>query len=300
MARDPATGQLGVAVQTGFFGTGTVAPWAEAGVGAVATQGWAEVSFGPRALAMLRDGHSASESLHSLLVDDPRREQRQLAIVDANGNVAAFTGEHCVRAAGHVTDEAVSAQANMVEGDTTWSAMVAAYTRASGELDSRLVAALGAAEEEGGDLRGRQSACMIIVPGDRGAPPWGRVIDLRVDDHDDPIAELARLSRRRRAFGMCIHANELMMQGDIEGARTEHSRVDALEPGEPQFWFWRALTLAQAGEPEQARQLMRQASAAGGRWEELLERLVAADLLPQTDLLLETFLADPLRDQASG
>ena len=134
---------------------------------------------------------------------------------------------------------------------------------------------------------------MIVVPGNSGSPPWDRVIDLRVDDHDDPIAELARLSRRRRAFGMCIYANELMMRGDIEAARAGHSRVDELESGEPQFWFWRALTLAQAGEPEQARQLMRHASAAGGQWEELLERLVAADLLPQTDLLLETFLGDP-------
>ena len=232
VARDPTTGQLGVAVQTGFFGTGTVAPWAEAGVGAVATQGWAEVSFGPRALAMLREGCDASEALNALLDADSRREQRQLAIVDTHGNVATFTGEQCVRAAGHMTGEGVSAQANMVERDTTWPAMIVAYAEKNGDLGSRLVAALEAAQTQGGDLRGRQSACMLVVSGSPEAPAWERLIDLRVDDHVDPLSELARLTRRQRAFQLCLHAGELMMQGDIAGARAEHMRVNELEPGE--------------------------------------------------------------------
>ena len=203
VARDPGTGSFGIAVQSHFFGVGRIVPWAEPGVGAVATQAFAEVSYGPLGLDLMRAGRSAPEALAQLVQDDPGADTRQVAMVDAGGNVAAHTGARCVAAAGDSAGDQVTAQANMVDRDSCWPAMVAAYTSASGGLAGRLLAALDAAENEGGDVRGRQSAAILIVAGAPTPRPWESVLlDVRVDDHPDPVIEIARLARYSEAYDL--------------------------------------------------------------------------------------------------
>src|SRR5262249_32584870 len=198
VARDPATGEFGVAVQTRYFGVGSVVPWAEPGVGAVATQSFAEVSYGPQGLALMRDGIPAARALDRLRGEDAGEATRQVAMVDADGGVAVFTGTSCVAEAGSETGDAVTAQANMMERATVWGAMVRAYGGSGGDLAERLMAALRAAEGEGGDMRGRQSAALLVVPGE--GDPWARRFDIRVDDHTDPVGELDRLLVLGRAY----------------------------------------------------------------------------------------------------
>jgi uncharacterized Ntn-hydrolase superfamily protein len=200
VARDAATGQMGVAVQSCYFAVGTAAPWGEAGVGVVATQAFASADYGPDGLALLREGMEPHDALAQLLESDPGRELAQVALLDARGRVATHTGAACIGAAGHLTSEGVSVQANMMTNETVWPAMLDAYDRGEGDLAARLLAALEAAEAAGGDIRGRQSSALLVVAGERVNKPWhGRLFDLRVEDHPAPVTELARLARLRRA-----------------------------------------------------------------------------------------------------
>ncbi|MBA3235448.1 MAG: DUF1028 domain-containing protein, partial [Chloroflexi bacterium] len=181
VARDPATGELGVAVQTRWPFVGETVPWAEPGVGAVATQSFAEKRYGPLGLERMRAGASAPDALAALLAEDDDREVRQIGMVDGQGRSASFTGSRCVFAAGQITSDGVAIQANMMERPTVWPAIADAFGRASGDLADRLVTALRAAESEGGDVRGRQSAALVVVPAD--GPAWARRFEVRVDDH---------------------------------------------------------------------------------------------------------------------
>jgi uncharacterized Ntn-hydrolase superfamily protein len=200
VARDPVTGEMGVAVQSCYFSVGTVVPWAEAGVGVVATQSFVDPSYGPLGLELLRRGKSAPEALPALVAVDPEAAHRQVAMIDSTGRVAVHTGSQCIPAAGHCLGEQVSAQANLMRKDTVWGAMIAAFTKTVGDLAARLLAALEAAEEQGGDLRGRQSVAMLIVAARATGKPWiDRVVDLRVEDHPDPVNELKRLLELKRA-----------------------------------------------------------------------------------------------------
>ncbi len=194
VARDPETGNLGVAVQSHWFSVGTVVTWAESGVGAIATQAFAEPAYGPRGLALMRLGVDPATALAALTGADPDRSRRQVALVDTGGRVAVHTGYQCIEAAGHVTAEGVSCQANMMRGPSVWPAMLEAYHESRGDLADRLMAALDAAEAAGGDLRGRQSAAMLVVNATSSGQPWrDRIVDLRVDDAADPLSELRRL-----------------------------------------------------------------------------------------------------------
>jgi uncharacterized Ntn-hydrolase superfamily protein len=200
VARDAATGQMGVAVQSCYFAVGAAVPWGEAGVGVVATQAFASADYGPDGLALLRDGIASHEALAQLLESDPGRELSQVALLDARGHVATHTGAACIGSAGHLTADGVGVQANMMTNDTVWPAMLDAYQRGEGDLAARLLAALEAAEAAGGDIRGRQSSALLVVAGERTNKPWhGRLFDLRVEDHPAPVTELARLVRLRRA-----------------------------------------------------------------------------------------------------
>ena len=194
VARDPATGALGVAGQTCVMSVGATVTWAEAGVGAIATQSMAEISFGPRGLDLMRGGASAADALAELVASDDDAETRQVGVIDASGHGAAFTGKMCLRDAGHVIGDGFTTQANMMLRDTVWDAMARAYVASSGPLAYRLLAALSAAQAEGGDLRGQQSAAMLIVEGARAdKPAHGKLLDVRVDDAPEPLAELRRL-----------------------------------------------------------------------------------------------------------
>ena len=291
VARDPATGQLGVAVQSHYFSVGSIVAWAEPGVGAVATQSFAEPAYGPRGLALIRAGRSAAGALGELIDADPGEAVRQVAIVDAAGRVAVHTGRRCIPEAGHRVGQQVSAQANMMRRDTVWHAMIEAYEAAEGDLALRLLAALDAAEAEGGDVRGRQSAAIVVVDGRRSDEPWRhRPVDLRVDDHPDPLPELRRLLELRRAYDRVERAEELALAGDLPGALAEYEQASEDVPDNTEFLFWRGVTLAGVGRVDEARDFLARAYAANDGWAELLRRLVDVGLIPDDPELVGQLL----------
>jgi uncharacterized Ntn-hydrolase superfamily protein len=282
VARDPKTGDLGVAVQSHWFSVGSVVPWAEAGVGAVATQSFVKASYGPLGLALLRSGKSAQQALNELLALDPRADVRQVAIVDAKGGVAVHTGAHCIAKAGHHPGAGYSAQANLMLRETVWDAMGHAYESAEGDLAARLLAALDAAQREGGDIRGRQSAAILIVRGTSTGHVWeDRLVDLRVEDSTDPVAELTRLVKLHRAYDH-MNAGDLAVEHkDVDGAAREYGMAEALVPDSAEMLFWHAIAMAGAGRIDAARPLMARAYGADSNWRILLGRLPASGLLDE-------------------
>lgn len=289
VARDPSTGDLGVAVQSHWFAVGAQVAWAEAGVGVVATQSFTDPSYGALGLQLMRSGKTAPEALAALIAIDPNENVRQVAMVDRFGNVASHTGKKCIAAAGHRQGEGFSAQANMMEKDTVWDAMAKAYAEAKGELPDRLLAALAAAQAEGGDIRGQQSAALLIVPGD-GKTPWAKKISLRVDDNPAPLAELARLLKVQRAYQHMNAGDDLMTRNDLPGALAEYATAAGMYPEMTEIRYWQALTLALAGKLDEALPIFRQVFAEEPRWRELTPRLVAAGILPDDPQLLARIL----------
>ncbi|HET9780908.1 MAG TPA: DUF1028 domain-containing protein [Candidatus Dormibacteraeota bacterium] len=282
VARDNKTGELGVAVQSHFFQVGPVVPWAIAGVGAVATQSNVNISFGPLALEYMRNGYTATQALKALLAGDDQPEGRQVAIVDAAGNVAVYTGPKSIPAAGHRSGEGFSVQANLMEKDTVWDAMYDAYLATDAPLAERMMAALEAAEKEGGDIRGRQSAAMLVVTGTPTGRSWAdRVIDLRVDDAVDPNSELRRLLRIKRAYASLGGWEKQLASGDEASARAALDHAIATAPDMVEIAFWGGLGLAQAGKLDEGCELMMRAVRKDRRWIETVNRLVAADLVSQ-------------------
>ncbi len=271
VARDPATGELGVAVQSHWFSVGPIVPWAWPGVGAVATQANAEISYGPRGLELMAGGASAPEALETLLSEDPGRASRQVAMVDAAGAVAAHTGEACMTFAGDIQSDAVSCQANIMASERVWSAMLEAFDGADGALTKRLLAALDAGEVAGGDIRGRQSAAILVVPADGNR--WDTVISLRVEDHPDPLPELARLQRLHEAYTLAGRADQLVGQGRHDEAATLYLKASELAPESHELRFWAGLGAAQAGDMDAALTHVCAAIAAQPGWRELLPRL---------------------------
>ncbi|HEX9660611.1 MAG TPA: DUF1028 domain-containing protein, partial [Rhodothermales bacterium] len=226
VARDSVTGEMGVAVQSHWFSVGPIVPWAEAGVGAVATQSFVEVSYGPLGLELMRAGRTADQALAALVSTDQGEAVRQVAMVDAGGNVSAHTGSSAIFAAGHQVGAGYSAQANLMENPTVWGAMAHAYETTEGDLADRMLAALEAAEGEGGDIRGRQSAAILIVGAERMANSWeGRTFDLRVEDHPDPVGELKRLVQLQRAYLKLNEGDGWVVKGDIPMALESYSEA---------------------------------------------------------------------------
>jgi uncharacterized Ntn-hydrolase superfamily protein len=277
-ARDPGTGELGVAVQSHWFSVGQIVPWAQAGVGAVANQSVPEPALGPRILELLRDGAGAAEALERVLEGDEGLDFRQLAIVDAVGEVAVHTGDGCIPHAGHQIGHGFSCQANMMAAPTVPAAMARAFESASGPLAERLVAALRGAEGEGGDLRGRQSAALLVVGAE--GESWQRAIDLRVEDHADPVTELDRLLRLQRAYDAADRADQLAAEGRHDEAAGRYERAAQLAPESDELLFWAGLGAAQGGDLETGVERIRAAIDRGGpRWRELLDRL-SEDIAP--------------------
>jgi len=288
VAHDPATGELGVAVQSHWFSVGPIVPWAEAGVGAVATQSFVEPSYGPLGLALMRAGKSAPEALKALVAADEGREVRQVAMIDARGRVAAHTGKNCIAAAGHHTGENYSVQANLMDKNTVWPAMARAFEAASGDLTDRLLAALEAAEREGGDIRGRQSAAIIVVRGESTGRSWqDRVVDLRVEDHPTPVEELKRLVRVHRAYKHMDAGDGCAAAKDWDCATREYGAAEKILPEQVEVVFWHAVTLASNGRVEEALPLFKRVFAREPKWAELVDRLPAAELLPANPELIQ-------------
>jgi uncharacterized Ntn-hydrolase superfamily protein len=288
VARDADTGELGVAVQSHWFSVGAGVLWAEPGVGAVATQSYLEPSYGPLGLGLMRSGKSAEQALAALLAADPHPDVRQVGMVDAQGRVATHTGENAIDHWCHVAGDGYTVQANLMWKPTVCEAMVRGYEGAEGDLADRLLAALHAAEAEGGDIRGRQSAALLVVSGDRAAPAWGgRLFDLRVEDHPEPLAELERLVKVARAYRLMNRGDELMADGDIDGASRAYGAASELVPDNHETYFWHAVTLASAGRTDEALPLFAKAFELWPRWRELVTRLPQAGLLPDDPALLE-------------
>ena len=282
VARDPGSGDLGVAVQSAYFTVGPVVPWAESGVGAVATQSLVNVAFGPLGLELLRAGLTPDQAIASLLAGDTEPDGRQVAIVDAHGRAAAHTGARAIPAAGHRVGDGYSCQANLMEKDTVWGAMAVAFEASEGQdLPDRLIEALRAAEREGGDIRGRQSAALVVVTGHPTGRPWDdRLIDLRVDDHADPVEELARLVRIKRAFVTAAGGGRVLSTGREDDTKRIRLEALAIAPDQVQIRFMAGLAHAQAGEWEEALGLLRTVLESEPRFREALRRMDSVGRVP--------------------
>jgi uncharacterized Ntn-hydrolase superfamily protein len=292
VARDSKTGELGVAVQSHWFSVGAMVPWAEAGVGAVATQSFVDPAYGKLGLDLMRAGRSAPDALRSLLAGDPEREVRQVAMIDSAGRVLAHTGTKNIAAAGHAVGATYSVQANMMANDRVWPAMAKAFESASGDLAERMLAALEAAEREGGDIRGRQSAALVVVAAKSTGKTWlDRLFDLRIDDHHDPLPELRRLLRLQRAYNFMNQGDLAVERKDNEGALRAYRAATEIEPAHPEMVYWHAVALVGMGRVDESLPLFKKAFAAGANWRTLTQRLPAAGLLPKDPKVLAQILA---------
>jgi uncharacterized Ntn-hydrolase superfamily protein len=271
VAFDPDTGELGVAVQSHWFSVGSLCPWARPGIGAVATQSVVEPAHGPHTLDRIERGDDAQTALTAVLAEDALAAVRQVGVVDAHGRVAVHTGSGCIPAAGHATGEHWTCQANMMARATVPDAMADAFVQASGDLAERLMTALDGAEAQGGDVRGRQSAALIVVPAH--GEPWHARADLRVEDHTDPLAELRRLLGLRRAYELAGEADELMGEGRAGEAAGRYVRASELAPESDELLFWAGLAIAQSGDVPAGADAVRRAATVNPGWLTLLERL---------------------------
>jgi uncharacterized Ntn-hydrolase superfamily protein len=292
VARDPATGEMGVAVQSHWFSVGSMVTWAEAGVGAIATQAMVNVSYGPEGLQLLKEGKDAQTALMLLTDKDEQSEIRQAAIVDVQGNIATHTGEKCIAAAGHYTGEHFSVQANMMLNDKVWPAMAKTFESTGGSLSQRMLAALQAGQDAGGDVRGMQSAAILIVGGEKVDAPWqGIKMDLRVEDHPTPVAELKRLVILHEAYDLMNTADEKIANNDYANAKELYFQAKQLAPDNLEINFWHAVALAEIGQLEDAFPLFKQVFAKDPNWAVLLERLPEVDLFSKDDEVMKKILA---------
>jgi uncharacterized Ntn-hydrolase superfamily protein len=280
VAIDKKSGEMGVAVQSHWFSVGSIVTWAEAGVGVVATQAFVEVSYGPLGLALMKGGKSPQQALKSLLATDPRPEVRQVAMLDVRGRVAAHTGRRCVPEAGHVTGRGMSAQGNIMRNRRVWRAMASAFKKSRGSLAARLLVALESGERAGGDLRGRQSAALLVVKTGGNGMPWqAKVVDLRVEDNPQPLVELRRLLRIREAFVHADSGDALMEKGDVRRAQERYRRSAELYPENPELRFWEAVTMLNHGEIKEGSAVMKSVFRKNMDLKTLLKRLPEVGLL---------------------
>ena len=291
VAHDPATGQLGVAVQSHWFSVGVLVPWAKAGVGAVATQSFVKVEYGPDGLKLMEQGFTAGQALKKLVSTDDGEAVRQVAMIDIHGNVAAHTGKRCIYAAGDQQGKNYSVQANLMEHETVWPAMAEAFESSSGDLADRMMAALTAAEAKGGDIRGKQSAAMLIVTGEPTGIPWkDKVLDLRIDDHPEPLQELQRLIRVHRAYQHANKGDLYVEHKEIEKALIEYKKAAKYYPENPELPYWSAVTLADIGRVKEALPIFRDVFSREPRLRTLIPRLVKSGLLPENRDLIDQII----------
>jgi len=292
VARDPDTGELGVAVQSHWFSVGPIVPWAEAGVGAVATQSFVDPSYGKNGLDLMRGGVSAPDALKQLLAKDEGREVRQVGMIDAHGRVDAWTGKNDIQAAGHIVGKNFSAQANLMLNNNVWPAMARAFEHTKGDLAERMLAALDAAQAAGGDIRGRQSAAIIVVTGKPTGLPWkDRIFDLRVDDSPQPLIELRRLVRLQRAYNHMNAGDLAVEKKDNEGALREYGAAEKLVPTSAEMIYWHAVALVNMGRIDESLPLFRRAFAIDRNWITLTPRLPKSGLLPDDPKVIKRIVS---------
>ena len=288
VARDPATGELGVAVQSHWFSVGPIVAWAEAGVGAVATQSFVDPSYGKNGLELMRGGKSAPDTLKELLAKDEARDVRQVAMIDAQGRVDAWTGKSDIQAAGHTVGTNFSVQANLMLNDKVWPAMARAFESTKGDLADRMLAALDAAQAVGGDIRGKQSAALVVVTGKPTGQAWkDRTFDLRVDDSAEPLKELRRLVTLQRAYNHMNAGDLAVEKKDNEGALREYSAAEKLVPDNAEMIYWHAVALVNMGRVDESLPLFRKVFAMDNNWRTLTPRLPKSGLLPDDPAIIQ-------------
>ncbi|HEU4869708.1 MAG TPA: DUF1028 domain-containing protein [Pyrinomonadaceae bacterium] len=292
VARDPDTGELGVAVQSHWFSVGPIVAWAEAGVGAVATQSFVDPSYGKNGLDLMRAGKSAPDTLKELLGKDDAKEVRQVAMIDAQGRVEAWTGRNDIQAAGHIVGKNFSVQANLMLNEKVWPAMARAFENTKGDLADRMLAALDAAQAAGGDIRGRQSAALIVVTGKPTGQAWkDRTFDLRVDDSPQPLQELRRLVTLQRAYNHMNAGDLAVEKKDNEGALREYSAAEKLVPDNAEMIYWHAVALVNMGRVDESLPLFRKVFAMDRNWITLTPRLPKSGLLPDDPKVIERIVS---------
>ena len=292
VARDPDTGELGVAVQSHWFSVGPIVAWAEAGVGAVATQSFVDPSYGKNGLELMRGGKSAPDTLKELLAKDEGREVRQVAMIDAQGRVDAYTGKNDIQAAGHIVGKNFSVQANLMLNDKVWPAMARAFESAKGDLADRMLAALDAAQAAGGDIRGKQSAALLVVTGKPTGMAWkDRTFDLRVDDSAEPLVELRRLVKLQRAYSHMNAGDLAVEKKDNEGALREYGAAEKLVPDNAEMIYWHAVALVNMGRVDESLPLFRRVFAMDKNWITLTPRLPKSGLLPDDPKLIQRIVS---------
>ncbi len=298
VAYDPENQQFGVAVQSHYFNVGGGVPWAEPGIGAVATQSVVDPSYGPLGLALIRAGKTANQSLEGLIASDPDADLRQVAMIDSKGNVATHTGSKCIPMAGHKQGECYSVQANLMLKDTVWDAMAHAYENSSGDLAERMMSSLEAAENEGGDIRGKQSASLLVVSSQLDPSPWkGRIFDLRVADHPEPLKELRRLLSVSRAYDHYGDAAKILGEEDLDQSKLELADNEfqkaALTPemaDNPELVFWYAVELVNVDQLDAALPFFKKVFDIDPIWRDLIPRLVQSELLPDDEKLIKKII----------
>ena len=300
VARDPATGEMGVAVQSHYFSVGPVVPWAEAGVGAVATQSLVLVDYGPNGLALMRQGLTAQQALDSLVKADPHNEGRQVAMVDAKGNVATYSGKNCIPFAGHKGGAQYSCQANLMASDKVWPAMSEAFEKAQGDLAERMMQALEAGQRAGGDIRGMQSAAILIVKGQSTGKPWAdKVMDLRVEDDAQPLKELRRLMKLRRAYDLEDRGDNFISEKKPEEALKAYEEASKLAPEVVELNFWAAVSMYSNGREKEALKLFREVFSRESQWADLVPRLAEVGLFPNDPKKIEEVQAERRRSRVT-
>lgn len=281
VARDPDTGAMGVAVQSHWFNVGSLVAWAEAGVGAVATQSFVDVRYGASGLELMRTGWDAPQTLKALLLADHHPEVRQVGMIDKEGNVVAHTGDRCIQHAGHLVKDNFAVQANLMLSEGVPEAMAAAFEKAKGDLAHRMMVALEAAQALGGDLRGQQAAAVLVVSGENTGQPWkDRLVDLNVEDHPEPLKELRRLLALHDAYEHMDRGDLAIEENDMAKARAEYGAAQKMFPENLEMKFWYAVALVNAGEMEESLPIFKEVLNRDGHWAVLIPRLVDSGLLP--------------------
>ncbi|MEZ4884333.1 MAG: DUF1028 domain-containing protein [Chitinophagales bacterium] len=291
VAYDEKTGEMGVAVQSHWFSVGSLVTWGEAGVGVVATQSFVNPAFGPQGLALMKVGLSPKQALESMIAADEGRDVRQVALLNTKGEVAAHTGEKCIQAAGHIEGKHYSVQANMMLNDKVWGAMAKAFETTEAPLAERMMAALEAAESVGGDIRGKQSAAILVVRGESTGKVWeDRLVDLRVEDHENPIAEIKRVLKVHRAYEHMNKGDLAVEHGDMDLAMKEYVAAEEMFPENEEMKFWHAVTLVNNDRLKEALPIFKEVFTKNENWKVLTPRLIDSDLLKVSEEDLKKIL----------
>ena len=294
VARDANTGEMAVGVQSHWFSVGTLVSWGKSGVGVVATQSFVNPSYGPRGLELMESGLTAKNALKKLTDQDEGRNYRQAAMIDVNGSVDAYTGESCIESAGHYVGENFSVQANMMLNDKVIPMMKKAFVENSDlPLAERIIKVFEAAESVGGDIRGKQSAAIIVVGGEKTKNIWeDKKIDLRVDDSEDPIKEITRLLKVHRAYEHMNEGDLAIEENDMDKALIEYGKAQSLFPNNTEMSFWKGIALLNNDRKKDAKEIFKKVFRKNPNWKKLIYRLPKSGLISLTINELDLFLKD--------